>query len=386
MEPEKGAMLQTSTTTTLMTNSGTPQTTNRRFASPQRRVHPSPAPSRYDSSMYNGIHNAELTHRSADHFQLGKPFRLEHHLHADHPLRHPNAVHWRSAYTVISLHKKYKELMNANGGAMASTMLPNSGAHHHLLESGASSAEDMEKMRLLEEENKQLRAALELKTTELDQKTTELDQKTTVLDQKNQEIEEKNATIEQSQQAVEDMTYQMEETKKSSEALTKKLSESGVDVDGLMTQLAEMEEFRTKLIAKAAARWKNADAHRAFGVWKNNVAETTSNRRLIARFSARWSRSGLHGSFVRWHDLARNEIRNRSIIRKFASRFGKQMETKCFHKWQHLVGESTRLKRLQEKVAKRFLLRHLSSAFHGWYVSFASYSFCFFIYIFFLLF
>jgi hypothetical protein len=320
----------------LTTPSSVPKTRSHRFGSPKARIHPT-TPSPALPKDLNGIHDASLYQRHTDHFEQGAPFRLEHHLHHEHPLRHPNAVHWRSAYSVISLHRKYKELQESGGYPHASDQ-----RNHHrgmrtnrsLTGMGNLSNEvDAERITRLEEENVLLRA----------------------------EVEEKTETIEQLKE-----TLKANET--ASADLQQRLRDSGVNVERMQTQFEEMQQYRQKLIAKTMRRWKNADISRTFQVWHDTVTETKKNRRLIARFSARWSRSGLHGSFVRWHDLCKSEKYNRAVIKRFAAKFNNQALSKCFNKWHHTMEETSRLKRLQHKVAKRFLLRHLSSAFHGWYV------------------
>ena len=366
MDSEKGDHLNSPLYSPHLTT--TTSTPSRRFGSPERRVHPSPP----GYLGHEGLHNAQPAQRGPHYFDHGAPFSLEHLLHHDHPLRHPNAKNWRSAYSVIQLHKKYKEL-SESGGSFLSNLHPtmrlgDAATDKSMADTQGELIREQEKVTRLTEENKQLQVVLDQKTNDLEEKTKELEEKTEHVDIKTEEIKQKDTEIESLRNRLEDMEIAMNQVKLNSEALNKKLSESGVDVDGLMEQLAEMEAFRQKQIAKAASRWKNAGLHFVFDRWKNNVSETVGNRRLIARFRARFTREGIHASFVRWHDLTKTEKRNRTIIAKFASRFSKQAESKCFHKWQHLVGENSRLKRLQQKVAKRFLQQKLSSAFHGWYV------------------
>ena len=352
-----------------MTYSPSPAS-RRRFGSPERRVHPAP------TSSLNGTHNA-LTHpRSENYYDHHAPFHLEHALHADHPLRHPNAVHWRSAYSVISLHRKYKEL-RANGGVPVRdpTRGSDNGSGSDGLLSNARDphgGENPAEVKRLAEENLQLKLELDQKTKEVEEIKIENEETKQQLEQKTKELEEKDHAMEQLQTKLDDVACQLKRSAENSAALHSKMSEAGINVDSLMEQLAEMQAFRETLIRKAATRWLMSGVASTFNNWKSNVNEIVSNRRLIARFSARWTRSGLHGSFVRWHDMARTERRNRGIIKKFAARFSNQIVSKCFHKWQHLVQDNNRLQRLQQKVAQRFMQQKLSAAFHGWYVSFVS--------------
>lgn len=322
MNKEKGSPLSPT-----LTSSSALTASQKRFGSTSK-VHPA------SPIELNGVHSAPIYQRQSDHYEHGAPFRLEHHLHHEHPLRHPNAVHWRSAYSVISLHRKYKELQ-ASGGHPD---IPNNGRNNTSYEQNYTSGSisnafsvDSEKMRFLEEENKRLVLELEEKTAE-----------------------------------VEKLKVALKSTESASADFKRKFGESGINVDEMLKKLEDMQQFKEKQIAKAVLRWKNADLLRAFNIWESNVREIVSNRRLIARFSARWRRTGTHGVFVRWHDMVRSEKYNRSVIKKFAARFKHQALSKCFYKWQHEVNENLRLKRLQNKVAKRFLLLKLSAAFHGW--------------------
>ena len=292
---------------------------------------------------YEGIHNAAMM--SPKGMFAPNKFRLEHYLDEDHPLRHPKAVHWRSAYSVIALHKNLKNLRAGGGnyGMEAPSSSPDPGPA-------------TDKYEELMKENATLQQQLEVKTTALQEMTNLLTEKDALLTEKDALLTEKDAQLEEAQAKAQDMTAKMAQ-----------LAKSGVDIDSLLSKVEEMEQFRQKLVAKAARRWKNADISRAFHRWRGHVAETVRNRNLIVRFSARWNTNSLAGVFVRWHDKTKQEKKNRAIIRRFAVRFKKQLEFKCFAAWHSCATEGARLKGLYMRVAQRFKQQRLASAFHGWH-------------------
>ena len=253
-------------------------------------------PPQTPSAKYEGVHNAAL---SPGETYSPRKFRLEHHLDQDHPLRHPKAVHWRSAYSVIALHKKMKDLRASGGGGSGD--LQTSFAPSGSPDSDPTSGECEE----LREENATLKQKLSEKTSTLQEVTKLLAERDAELKEAHaraQElVTEKDAELKEAQARAQDMAFKMEQ-----------LAKSGVEIHSLMSKVEEMEQFRLKQIAKAARRWKNADISRAFRRWHTHVSETVKNRNLIMRFSARWNTNSLAGVFIRWHDKTKQVKHNMS--------------------------------------------------------------------------